>query len=123
MRLGGVQWRCGGAVRQQLVSLVQQVNDDHDPALVFTSYGWETYSSWLARDRTIVKAANKLITAILTDPFAGIGKPEPLEHQLAENWSRRIAREHRLIYRVADTEIVIIGVGGHTKSEGGECDS
>ena len=84
-----------------------------DRKLVFTSYGWETYTSWLARDRTILEAANKLISAVLTDPFTGIGKPEPLKHQLAGNWSRRITREHRLIYRVTDTEVVILGVGGH----------
>ncbi|MBF6243901.1 toxin YoeB [Nocardia sp. 852002-20019_SCH5090214] len=84
-----------------------------DRKLVFTSYGWETYSSWLTRDRTVLRAANKLITAVLADPFRGIGKPEPLKHQLAGNWSRRITREHRLIYYVTETEIVIIGVGGH----------
>jgi len=81
--------------------------------LVFTTYGWETYTSWLNRDRTVLKAANKLIGAVLTDPFTGIGKPEPLKHQLAGKWSRRITREHRLIYSVTDTEIVVIAVGGH----------
>ncbi|WP_280370641.1 Txe/YoeB family addiction module toxin [Nocardia wallacei] len=84
-----------------------------DRKLVFTSYGWETYASWLTRDRTVLKAANKLIAAVLADPFTGIGKPEPLKHQLAGKWSRRITREHRLIYYVTDTEVVIIGVGGH----------
>lgn len=81
--------------------------------LVFSSYGWETYTSWLARDRTVLKAANKVITAALADPFQGIGKPEPLKHQLAGTWSRRITREHRLIYYVTDPEIVVIAVGGH----------
>ncbi|AHH21264.1 addiction module toxin, Txe/YoeB family [Nocardia nova SH22a] len=81
--------------------------------LVFTAYGWETYTSWLTRDRTILKAANKLINAVLADPFTGIGKPEPLKHQLAGNWSRRISREHRLIYAVTDTEIIVVGVGGN----------
>ncbi|MFI6315075.1 Txe/YoeB family addiction module toxin [Nocardia fusca] len=81
--------------------------------LVFTAYGWETYTSWLARDRSVLRAANKQISAALADPFAGIGKPEPLKHQLAGKWSRRITREHRLIYYVTETELVIIGVGGH----------
>ncbi|MEV0108703.1 Txe/YoeB family addiction module toxin [Nocardia sp. NPDC050799] len=81
--------------------------------LVFTAYGWETYTSGLARDRSVLEAANKQISAALADPFAGIGKPEPLKHQLAGKWSRRITREHRLIYYVTDTELVVIGVGGH----------
>ncbi|WP_040794215.1 Txe/YoeB family addiction module toxin [Nocardia higoensis] len=81
--------------------------------LVFTRYGWETYSSWLARDRTVSKAANKQIAAALAGPFTGVGKPEPLKHQLSGQWSRRITREHRLVYQVTETEIVIVAVGGH----------
>ncbi|GGK60529.1 Txe/YoeB family addiction module toxin [Nocardia camponoti] len=81
--------------------------------LVFTAYGWNTYASWLNRDRNVLKAANKLIAAILDDPFTGVGKPEPLKHQLAGHWSRRITREHRIIYRVTDTEVIVIAVGGH----------
>ncbi|MEU2253020.1 Txe/YoeB family addiction module toxin [Nocardia xishanensis] len=83
-----------------------------DRKLAFTAYGWESYTSWLARDRTILKAANKVINAALADPFAGIGKPEPLKHQLAGHWSRRITREHRLVYYVTDSELVVIAVGG-----------
>lgn len=60
-----------------------------------------------------MKAANKMISAALADPFAGIGKPEPLRHQLVGHWSRRITHEHRLIYHVTDAELVIVQVGGH----------
>ncbi|WP_067858550.1 Txe/YoeB family addiction module toxin [Nocardia shimofusensis] len=81
--------------------------------VVFTRYGWETYSSWLTRDRTVLKAANKQIAAALIDPFRGVGKPEPLKHHLSGQWSRRITREHRLVYQVTETEIVIVAVGGH----------
>ncbi|MFE3618006.1 type II toxin-antitoxin system YoeB family toxin, partial [Streptomyces anulatus] len=48
-----------------------------DRKLAFSAYGWETYTSWLMRDRTVLKAANKVITATLANPFEGIGKPEP----------------------------------------------
>ncbi len=84
-----------------------------DRKLSFTSRGWASYSAWLARDRTVLKAANKLIEAVLADPFTGIGKPEPLRHKLAGHWSRRITLEHRLIYYVTDTEIVVVQVGSH----------
>ncbi|MGN2635153.1 Txe/YoeB family addiction module toxin [Nocardia takedensis] len=84
-----------------------------DRKLTFTARGWRSYSEWLARDRTVLKAVNKLIEAAVADPFAGVGKPEPLRHQLAGHWSRRISQEHRLIYYVIDTELVIVQVGGH----------
>ena len=84
-----------------------------DRKVTFTARGWRTYSGWLTRDRTVLKAANKVIDAVVADPFAGIGKPEPLRHQLAGYWSRRISQEHRLIYFVTDTEVVIVQVGGH----------
>ncbi|MFQ6326529.1 Txe/YoeB family addiction module toxin [Nocardia sp. CWNU-33] len=81
--------------------------------MTFTDQGWRSYSAWPARDRAVLKAANKMIEAALLDPFAGIGKPEPLRHQLAGHWSRRITQEHRLIYYVTDTEVVVVQVGGH----------
>jgi toxin YoeB len=45
------------------------------------------------------------MAAILADPFVGIGKPEPLRYELAGSWSRRITREHRLVYRVTAERI------------------
>ncbi|WP_372465926.1 Txe/YoeB family addiction module toxin [Nocardia spumae] len=91
---------------------------ERGPRLRVRLDGWETYTSWPARDRTVLKAANKLITAVLADPFTGIGKPEPLKYQLAGNWSRRITREHRLIYYVTDSEVAIVCVGGHYDDRG-----
>ena len=41
-----------------------------------------------------------LIGEILRDPFQGVGKPEALRGVLSGWWSRRIGREHRLVYRV-----------------------
>jgi toxin YoeB len=45
------------------------------------------------------------MSAVLADPFAGIGKPEPLKFALAGCWSRRITQEHRVVYRVTDARI------------------
>jgi toxin YoeB len=39
------------------------------------------------------------------DPFAGVGKPEPLKHVAANTWSRRLTGQHRLVYRVFDDRI------------------
>ena len=60
---------------------------------------------WIETDRKVALRVLDLMSAVLADPFAGIGKPEPLKFALAGCWSRRITQEHRLIYRVTDTRI------------------
>ena len=60
---------------------------------------------WIETDRKIALRVFELIEAVLRDPFDGIGKPEPLKYRLAGCWSRRIAQEHRLVYRVGTTRI------------------
>jgi toxin YoeB len=81
--------------------------------LVFEEHGWEDYTSWLKVDRKMLARVNKLIEAVLRDPFQGIGKPEPLEYHLPGAWSRRIDDEHRLVYVVTDTEIIVIAARYH----------
>jgi toxin YoeB len=58
--------------------------------------------------RALLARALDLIEAVTREPFAGIGKPEPLRHQLAGCWSRRINDRHRLVYRVNGRTLVIL---------------
>ena len=67
----------------------------------FTKNAWEEFSYWIETDPEIAKRIKELIKAIRTNPFKGIGKPEPLKHDLKGYWSRRITSEHRLVYRVS----------------------
>ena len=53
------------------------------------------------------------MTAAAREPFAGIGKPEPLRGNLSGYWSRRIDETHRLVYRATDTALVIIACRFH----------
>lgn len=76
--------------------------------LAWTDEGWEDYQHWVAKDRAMLKRVNAIIEAALREPFAGIGKPEPLKHSLAGMWSRRIDSEHRLVYEVVDDEYLVI---------------
>ncbi|WP_308207049.1 Txe/YoeB family addiction module toxin [Aeromicrobium sp. CnD17-E] len=69
--------------------------------------------SWQVTDRKILKRVNRLIEDAVRDPFSGIGKPEPLKYGVANAWSRRIDQEHRLVYLVADDEIVILQARYH----------
>jgi toxin YoeB len=60
---------------------------------------------WVETDRKTALRAFELIESILRDPFAGIGKPEPLKYVLAGCWSRRLTQEHRLVYRVTERRV------------------
>jgi toxin YoeB len=60
---------------------------------------------WVDTDRKVAFRIFELIEAVLRDPFAGIGKPEPLKYVLAACWSRRVTQEHRMVYRVSDRRI------------------
>ena len=55
---------------------------------------------WVEQDRRTAKRLLDLVEAILKDPFAGIGKPEPLKYLGSDVWSRRITQEHRCVYLV-----------------------
>jgi len=69
--------------------------------ITFAPGGWEDYLYWQSADQKILNAINELIKDIRRNPFKGLGKPEPLKHQLAGWWSRRITGDHRLVYRVS----------------------
>ncbi len=71
--------------------------------LAFTPQGWADYLFWQANDPATLIRVNDLIRDASRTPFKGIGKPEPLVGSLKGWWSRRITREHRLVYRVAGT--------------------
>jgi toxin YoeB len=75
---------------------------------VFVNESWEDYLYWQKTNKKNLQRINDLLKSISREPFAGIGKPEPLKHNYKGLWSRRIDVEHRLIYRVSDDEIQII---------------
>ena len=75
--------------------------------LVFRPVAWEQFLYWQATDKAMVRKINGLIRECLRHPFAGTGKPEPLKGDLAGFWSRRIDREHRLVYRATATALEI----------------
>lgn len=82
----------------------------------FTKNGWEDYQKWQQEDKRMIKKINQLILAISRTPYEGIGKPEALKFDLEGLWSRRIDREHRLVYSVVDEEIRIYACRYHYDS-------
>jgi len=81
--------------------------------ILFAEQAWEDYQHWLATDKKLLKRINLLIRDTCRDPFAGIGKPEPLRHLLKGYWSRRINEEHRMVYRVQDETLMLAQLRYH----------
>lgn len=75
--------------------------------LAWADHAWDDYLYWQEIDKKMLKRINTLIKDIQRQPFAGLGDPEPLKHNWSGYWSRRIDREHRLVYRV-DKEIITV---------------
>jgi len=75
--------------------------------VAFHDSAWKDYLHWQQTDKKMLKRINALIKDIQRHPFEGIGKPEPLKHELSGRWSRRIDDEHRLVYRVEGDTIFI----------------
>ena len=81
--------------------------------IIFSKISWEDYISWLNEDKKMLKKINNLIKDIQKNPYEGIGKPESLKYDLSGYWSRRIDREHRLVYQVDKNEIRIYSCKYH----------
>ena len=75
--------------------------------ILWADQAWEDYLWWQAQDPRILARVNALIDDALRSPFEGIGKPEPLRHGWSGYWSRRITREHRLVYRSGNGMVFI----------------
>lgn len=76
--------------------------------VTFAASAWADYVDLQRADPALVRKINTLIRECQRHPFEGTGKPEPLKNDLSGFWSRRINREHRLVYKVLDGALVII---------------
>lgn len=81
--------------------------------LVFSNSSWADYLWFQENDKKLLARINGLIKEISRSPFEGTGKPESLKANLAGFWSRRINSEHRLVYKVTDTEIIFVSFRFH----------
>ncbi len=80
---------------------------EFDPS-AFEDLGW-----WIKQDRKKALRIIKLLKEVQRTPFEGTGKPEPLKHELAGCWSRRIDQEHRLVYEVKEDKIRVLACRYH----------
>lgn len=81
--------------------------------VAFHQSAFDEYSDWATQDRKLFERLRRIIGETAKTPFEGIGKPEPLKHELKGYWSRRINDEHRLVYKVTDEQIIIVSCRYH----------
>jgi toxin YoeB len=79
----------------------------------FNGKAYEEFIEWAETDKDIYEKIKTLLKDISRDPFKGLGKPEPLKHDLRGYWSRRITKEHRLVYKVEGDMLTILSMFGH----------
>ena len=68
---------------------------------------------WYRTNKSIIKKIESLLKSMKKNPFSGIGKPEPLKYDFSGKWSRRINKEHRIIYSVEKDIITVYSLRGH----------
>ena len=85
---------------------MRQVHFHHEACAQFTARA--------SADLALFERLTRLIGEAARSPFEGIGKPEPLKHQLKGYWSRRVNAEHRLVYEVTAEAIVIVSCRYHS---------
>ena len=76
--------------------------------LSWADNAWDDYLYWQKTDKKILKRINSLIKEMQRTPFSGMGDPEALKHTKTGYWSRRINREHRIVYKVTDEALIIV---------------
>ncbi|MBE0482733.1 MAG: Txe/YoeB family addiction module toxin [Bacterioplanes sp.] len=81
--------------------------------LIFSENAWKDYLYWQKTDKRTLTRINNLIKDTKPNPFEGIGKPEPLKHNLTGYWSRRINEEDRMVYKAIDDTLLIAQLRYH----------
>ena len=79
----------------------------------FHQEAFAQFTAWAAADPALFERLTRLIGEAARSPFEGIGKPEPLKHQLKGYWSRRINAEHRLVYKATPEAIIVVSCRYH----------
>lgn len=81
--------------------------------IIFEAGAFEDFTAWATLDKKLYAKIVDLLRDVERSPFSGLGKPEPLRHELSGYWSRRINDEHRLVYKVTDEAIIVAACKYH----------
>lgn len=78
---------------------------------------WEDYIYWQTQDKKTLKRINKLLQDIERNGYNGIGKPEPLKHNLTGYWSVKIDDKNRIVFSIQNEILEIIQCGSHYRDK------
>ena len=78
---------------------------------------WEDYLYWQAQDRKTLKRINRLLRDIERNGYNGIGRPEPLKHDLSGYWSVEIDEKNRIVFHIKDGKLEIVQCGSHYRDK------
>ncbi len=82
--------------------------------IIFSPKAKEHLDFWVkSGNKPVLNKIVEITKAIMIDPYEGIGKPEPLKYELTGYWSRRITKEHRLVYIITDNILTINSLKSH----------
>jgi toxin YoeB len=82
--------------------------------IIYTPNAKEHLDFWVKTgNKPVLKKIVQLTKAIMENPYEGIGKPEPLKHELTGYWSRRITKEHRYVYAIDEHTLIVASLKGH----------
>lgn len=83
-------------------------------SLIFEGNTWLMYENLREKDKKLHQNLCKILKEMLrNDPAQGLGKPEPLKHNLSGLWSRRLSQKDRIVYKFDDRYIYIFAIGSH----------
>ena len=77
-------------------------------AIIYSPKALQELAEFRKTDENLYRKIKTLIANIAETPFSGLGKPEALKHNWRGFWSRRITKEHRLVYKKEGNIIYIV---------------
>jgi toxin YoeB len=82
--------------------------------IVYTPIAKEHLDYWVkSGNKAVLNKIMQITKGIIENPYKGIGKPEPLKYELTGYWSRRITKEHRYVYAIAENILIVASLKGH----------
>lgn len=81
--------------------------------IVFTMQAQKDVVALQKHNPQLIKKLAKLLEELREHPRTGTGQVEQLRHFENETWSRRLNREHRLVYEIHEKEILVLIVSAY----------
>lgn len=96
------------------------MHESDDRMRTWAPEAWADYRSWKSQDEDVHRLVKTLVASIESDGAgAGVGDPRPLKAGETSLWTRRIADDHLLVYRMDGDDLQIIACKSHSTMAAG----